>query len=330
MNKMRMVSFLVSMVLLAISIAAGTYTFVSYREGGIFGSGFKTRSSLVSLVSNNEEIVAGLPSTTVSMEADLDVPSVNPSDTLNEAGRIINRAVKEEKSDVSSQVTNIHYVASNKDQSERVEFQFNASTPVDYSDDTFQKSVSLFTALRTMGFSKVTLVSSPTPDGERSYDVEVAVPMATPNSSRSLWLSAITPMLNVVNDSNLSSLTLNSGNSVKLTASFYDTESFQRARDIDVNIWDAVFALNDSKFTNQSVVSGEYIMSAVSPEDDVFKVTLSDGIETEEQFNTTSNTVIGFIRSGKDFATIASKAIVVVVEGNSSFRQMDYSKNIVW
>lgn len=332
MNKMRIFGFMTTMVIAAVSIAAGIYAFTSYREGGIFDNSFRSKFALTELTSNNEEVLEGLPSTTIEMKAELENSAVNPLNTLEDSGRLISIAVKDPDSTVSSQVTNIHYVATNKDMSERMDFRFNASTPVDYSDETYRKSISIFSALAGMGFSQVSFVSSPTPDGERSYDVEVQVKASTDlrgSDVSSKWADALAPMNRAINDTNMSSLTMISGGVASVSASFYDMDSYERAQNMNVNVWAPVLKFTDTKFANFGVNKAQYNMSALNAADDSLNVILSDKVEGEDKFNSLADDIVKAMKEDLEFKGMISNRIVIEVDGNPDLRRVIPSQIVV-
>lgn len=326
----KQITFLTSLILLAILFAGAITYVITYKEGGIFDSGFKQKMQLSEMNLSSEEVLDGLPSVTVKMIPEPGTPGENvPDNILFEAGKNISKASQEVS---TSQIVNVDF--STKDTSESAEvsihFRFNASTTVDYNDEVYDDSVRLLLALiASEKFSKVSVVSTPTPDGGRSLEVETTMrgtfESNTPSEFSNSWSETLRPLARFIGkEGNLSTAKLNSYYS-SVSADFFNIETYDNAMNMDPKVFSAVDTVVNSNVAS-SVDEANFHLSAVSSEDSTLTVKLKSAVE-ESAFPAVSDSIFSALR--RNNFTVAPWTVLVVVDKNPLLSSVVFINNTI-
>jgi hypothetical protein len=189
----------------------------------------------------DNNVVTGLPSQTLSFEAGKTSNGTEAPYATEYMGGLVSEFENNNP---------INLLAYGKNQSDKgkVEFDFYSATKKDYTGDTYNRLNNIFASLYESGTGNLKIVSTPTVNGSRATDITITIPTGS-IGVKNAYESALTSInrSNLLNGKNLFTLTVQqSGNAeekivgTKVKSFFYDENTFQNAKNIDILIWDTL------------------------------------------------------------------------------------------
>jgi hypothetical protein len=205
--------------------------------------GFATEYGVRNVTKPTEksEVVTGLPSKTLSFEAGKTLNGTEPPYATEYMGGLVSEFENNDP---------INLLAYGKNQSDegKIEFDFYSATKKDYTGDTYNRLNNIFTSLYENGTGNLKIVSTPTVNGSRATDITITIPTSS-SSVKSVYESTLNSISrsNLLDGKNLFTLTVQqSGNAeqqypgTKVKSFFYDDNTFQNAKNINILIWDTL------------------------------------------------------------------------------------------
>jgi len=286
-------TFLTVLCLVAFVLSGGLYIYISLLSQSSYSdknsplnNSFGADYGLTNLTRTQNNAINGIASTTVSVTLPTNDSSTSGGTaSLEELASIMKSNAPEQD------IYNFHATSNPSDNtSAHQNFSFDASSPVDYKDNTFQNAVDNYYSLtQNSNFTGLSYSSTPNMNGTRSTNITATTTNPTyvySGQDISLYWDNLldSTKANIPTDGSKVNLTLTLSSGAQVTGTYFDQESWNNLKAASKNnyIWNQMVNYNSTLNANGVNLKSVLLTIAAgsSPTDSTLDLTLKGNAKT--------------------------------------------------